>query len=108
METLTGVASLNVASVHLVWRTGEDSVHPRVHRPGFLTLAAHASDPQFAYDESGQRTEKVHRSRFQISHVLQRIAENNLAALCFVKWRHFRRTLADAFCFSMRMKIEQG
>jgi hypothetical protein len=25
-----------------------------------------------------------------------------------VKWRHFRRTLADAFCFSMRMKIEQG
>ena len=45
MESLTGVASLDVAPAHFVWHTGEDSFYARVQCPRFLTLAAHTKPP---------------------------------------------------------------
>jgi hypothetical protein len=47
METLTGVASLDVSLSFLVWRTKKDSVHTRGDRAPFPTLAAHLLGPQF-------------------------------------------------------------
>jgi hypothetical protein len=60
---LTSVAALDIAPADLVWRSGYDSLHPRVDRPWSFAFTTSASSPQFISPENDCAVAPVYRRR---------------------------------------------
>ena len=105
MENLAGVASLDVAPTYFVWHTGEDSLYARVQCPGFLTLAAHTSNPHFICAETSLRISRVLPTQpFKLA--MYASESPRIIWPRFVLWNGdiSARTLADVFSFGMRLR----